>query len=279
MDSSTMGLVGTGLLEVKHFLAMYGLRLFWAVVIFVLGRMAVRYCVKLITKILKARNADDSLISFGASALNFLLMAVVLIAALQQLGFETTSLVAILGALGLAVGLSLQGNLSNLAAGVMILVFKPFKLGHLIETNGTVATVEGISIINTTLKCADGRVVTLPNNSVFNNKITNFSVKEVMRCDLVVGIGYDDDIRKAKEVLADIVANYPKALKDPAPAFLVTELGDNSVNLTVRAYVAGGDYFGSKADLTELIKLRFDEEGISFPYPQRDVHMIGAEAA
>ena len=276
MPDSMAGMLGTGLVEVKYFIAMYGLKLFWALVILIVGRKVVNYLVRLIRRVLAARKADETLIAFGGSALQFLLMAVVLIASLQQLGFATSSLVAILGALGLAVGLALQGNLSNLAAGVMILFFKPFRLGHLIETNGTIATVEAISIINTTLKCADGRVVILPNNSVFNSKITNYSLKEVMRADLMIGIGYGDDIKKAKEVLADIVANYPKALAEPAPQFLVSELGDSSVNLAVRVHVNNADYWSSKAELTELIKLRFDEEGINIPYPQRDIHMIAA---
>ena len=274
MDASMFDSVMAG---ISGWLALYGLKLLGAVLILLLGMIAARRLTAWAQKLMRRAKMEETLITFGGSLLRFLLGAFVIIAALNQLGFQTASLIAILGAASLAVGLALQSNLSNLAAGVLILLFKPFKLGNVIETSGSTGTVHGINILTTTLKCADGRMVTVPNNKLFSDKVINYSVQKTMRADIVVGIGYEDDIPRAREVIKDILENYPNALKEPAPQILVVELGDNSVNIAIRTHVNKKHYWSAKSDLMEAVKLRFDREGINIPYPQRDVHLIPQE--
>ena len=271
MDVSTFDSV---LAAVNGWLALYGLKLLGALLILLLGMMAARRLTAWGQKLMRKAKMEETLITFGGSLLRFLLGAFVIIAALNQLGFQTASLIAILGAASLAVGLALQSNLSNLAAGVLILLFKPFKLGDVIESSGSTGTVHSINILTTTLKCADGRMVTVPNNKLFSDKVINYSVQETMRADIVVGIGYEDDIPRAKEVIKDILDNYPNALKEPEPQILVVELGDSSVNIAIRTYVNKKHYWSAKSDLMEAVKMRFDQEGISIPYPQQDVHLV-----
>ena len=196
-----------------------------------------------------------------------------LISVASMIGIETTSFIAILGAAGLAIGLALQGSLGNFAGGVLVLLFKPFKVGDFIDAQGVAGTVSEIQIFNTIIKTPDNKVIIVPNGAVYNGVITNFSKEATRRVDFVFGIGYGDDIKKAKEVIARLVDADERAMKDPAPTIVVSELADSSVNISCRVWVNASDYWGVFFDLTENVKLTFDAEGISIPFPQQDVHM------
>jgi small conductance mechanosensitive channel len=225
------------------------------------------------SKVMIKRGVDAMLASFMSSIAYILAAAFIVIAALGHLGIQTTSLVAIIGAAGLAIGLALQGSLANFASGVMIIAFRPFKVGDFVEAGGAVGVVEGIQIFSTQMKTGDNKTIIIPNANITNSNITNYSTKDTRRVDLVFGIGYDDDIKKAKQILEDIVTNDERILKDPAPVVAVSELADSSVNFIVRPWVNAADYWAVYWDLTETVKLVFDKEGISIPYPQQDVHM------
>lgn len=265
------------LTQVQTWLALYGLSLVAALAIVVIGLMVVKYLTRLVVTIMTRAKLDQALITFVGSLTRFALIAVVVIAALNQIGFQTASLIAVLGGAVFAVGMALQSNLASLASGVLILIFQPFKLGDTIECGSVTGTVEHIDILQTRLRCADGRTVVMPNVKLTGDAVTNYSAREVMRADLVIGIGYDDDLIRAKRIVGEVLAAYPKALKEPEPVVAVLELADSSVNLAVRPYVNKDDYWQAKLDLHELIKLRFDAEGISIPYPQTDVHLHKAE--
>lgn len=226
---------------------------------------------------MEKREVDVLLASFSSNIIYVALVAFVIIAALGQLGIQTTSFVAIIGAAGLAIGLSLQGSLSNFASGVMIIAFRPFKVGDFIEAGGVSGVVEGIQIFSTQMRTGDNKAIIVPNSNIIGGNITNYSAKDTRRVDLVFGIGYDDDIKKAKDVLAELVNNDERILKDPEPVIAVSELADSSVNFVCRPWVKTADYWGVYFDLTEAVKLRFDKEGISIPYPQQDVHMHTVE--
>jgi small conductance mechanosensitive channel len=223
--------------------------------------------------ILVNRNIDPMLASFFTSIAHILVIVFVVIAALSELGIQTTSLIAILGAAGLAVGLSLQSSLSSFAAGVMIIAFRPFKVGDYIEAGGTAGIVEGIHIFSTRMRTADNKTVIVPNASIFNGNIVNYSDRDTRRVDMVFGISYDDDIQAARQILEDVLSKDERILDDPAPVIAVSELADSSVNLIVRPWVKTDDYWPVLWDLTETIKTRFDQEGIHIPYPQQDVHL------
>ena len=200
------------------------------------------------------------------------MLLVVIIASLNQLGVDTTSLIALIGAAGLAVGLALQGTLQNFAAGVMLIIFRPFKTGDFVEAGGCAGIVENVSIFNTVMRTGDNKEVTIPNGAIYGGTITNYSAKPTRRVDLVFGIGYDDDIKKAKAILEQLMNDDERILSDPAPLVAVGELADSSVNFNVRPWVNSADYWGVYFDLTENVKLAFDAAGISIPYPQMDVH-------
>jgi small conductance mechanosensitive channel len=244
-----------------------------AIVIFFIGRIAIKVIVKLIRSLLTRAGFDTILVNFLGSILNFLLMLVVVIAALDQLGVDTTSLVALVGAAGLAVGLALQGSLQNFAAGVMLVVFRPFTKGDFVEAAGVAGVVEEINIFNTRLKTGDNKIVIVPNGAIFSSNITNYSANETRRIDMVFGIGYDDDLKQAKAILQRILSEDERILKEPAPLVALGELADSSVNFNVRPWVASGDYWSVFYDLNEKVKLAFDADGISIPYPQMDVHL------
>ena len=244
-----------------------------AIVIYVVGKIVVNVLISVFGKLMARSKYDDMLVDFLKSILRALLMLFVIIAALNQLGVDTTSLVAILGAAGLAIGLSLQGSLQNFAAGVMLLVFKPFKLGDFIEAGGTMGTVNSVGIFSTTMVTPDNKQIIVPNGAIYGNNITNFSEKETRRVDMVFGIGYGDDLLKAKQILEAMVTEDSRILADPAPQVAVSELSDSSVNFVVRPWVNSGDFWGVMFDFTEAVKLRFDAEGISIPFPQMDVHV------
>ena len=224
-------------------------------------------------KTLRKSRVDDTLVSFVSSLTYAVLLCIVVIAALGKLGFQTTSLVAILGAAGLAVALSLQGSLANFASGVLMIIFRPFKVGDFIEGAGVSGTVEAISIFTTELKSGDNKKIIVPNSKLTGDTITNFSAKEVRRIDMVVAAGYGDDLDKVKGVLRNILDQDERILKDPAPVVAVLALADSSVNFAVRPWVKTADYWPVNFALQETIKKRFDIEGISIPFPQQDVHL------
>lgn len=257
----------------NEYVVPWGINLIMAIIVFIVGRIVVKMLVGGIRKLLAKSNMDEMLINFLSSILNAVLMLVVVIAALEQLGVDTTSFVALIGAAGLAIGLSLQGSLQNFAAGVMIIVFKPFKLGDFVEAGGVTGVVEQIHIFNTTMKTPDNREIIVPNGNVYGGVVVNYSARDTRRVDLVFGIGYDDDIKKAKEIMATIIEEDERILKDPAPVIALGELADSSVNFNVRPWVKSEDYWDVRADLLEKVKLAFDENEISIPYPQMDVHV------
>ena len=244
-----------------------------AAVVLVAGIWAAKLIKKLVVSLMENKEIEPMLISFASSITYIALVAFVIIAALGQLGIQTTSFIAIIGAAGLAIGLSLQASLSNFASGVMIIFFRPFKVGDFVEAGGVSGVVEGIQIFSTQMRTGDNKAIIVPNASITSSNITNYSAKDERRIDLIFGIGYDDDIKQAKNVLADIVKKEKRILKDPQPLIAVSELADSSVNFVVRPWVKTEDYSGVLYALTEAVKLRFDKEGISIPYPQQDVHM------
>lgn len=252
---------------------LYAVDLIIGILIFVIGRWVAKFLVKLVRKLMDRRNVDRTLSRFASNLLFSLLMAVVIIAALGQIGVQTTSLVAIVGAAGLAVGLALQGSLSNLASGVMLIIFRPFKAGDYVEAGGVSGAAEEISIFTTTLKTPDNKRVIVPNSQITSGSIVNYSAEEKRRIDLVYGISYGDDIRRTKEIIEAVLAEDTRILRDPAPTIAVLELAANSVNLAVRPWVATADYWDVYFALNERMKQRFDAEGVRIPFPQREVHM------
>jgi len=259
---------------ISEYLVPWGINIILALAIFIIGKWAAKIIVKMIERVMIKSKLDDVLVSFLGSILNTALLLVIIIAALDQLGVDTKSVLAIFAAAGLAVGLALKDSLSNFAAGVMLVVFKPFKLGDFIEAAGVTGVVELIGIFTTILRTGDNREITVPNAQIYSGVITNFSARDTRRIDLVIGIGYDDDIKSAKQLLDKIIAADERILTDPAPVILVSELGESSIDLVVRPWVKSGDYWVVRSDLLETIKAEFDSAKISFPYPQRDVHLF-----
>ena len=251
----------------------WGINLVLALAILILGRWLVRPVVSMITRLLRRSKLDPMLVAFAGSIVHALLLLLVIIAALDRLGVDTTSLVALIGAAGLAVGLALQGSLQNFAAGVMLVVFRPFKVGDFIEAAGVAGTVETIGIFTTTLRTPDNRDIVVPNGQLYSGTITNNSARDTRRIDLVFGIGYGDDLDKARQVLQGIVDADARILKEPAPVIAVAELAASSVDLAVRPWVQASDYGAVRFDLLEGVKRAFDANGISIPYPQTDVHL------
>lgn len=258
---------------IDNYLMPWGIKLTTALLIFIVGKWVAKQLVKVLKHALKLSKIDDMLIDFIASIANALLLLVVIMAALNQLGVDTTSLVALIGAAGLAVGLALQNSLQNFAAGVMLLVFKPFKKGDFIEAADISGTVENIQIFSTTLRTGDNKEIIIPNGKIYGTHIINYSSKGTRRVDMTFGIGYDDDLKRAKTILTELVEADERILKDPAPVIALSELGDSSVNFIVRPWVNSSDYWKVYWDMNEKVKLAFDEAGISIPYPQMDVHL------
>ncbi len=206
-------------------------------------------------------------------------MVFVVLAALSQVGIQTTSFIAIIGAAGLAIGLALQGSLANFAAGFLLIIFRPFKVGDFIEAGGVSGSVESIQIFTTTLTTPDNKTVIVPNSNIYSGNITNYSAKETRRVDLVVGVSYDADLSQVKAILNEIAANDERVMSDPEPVIAVSELADNSVNLVMRMWTKTADYWGVYFDATETVKVRLDEAGVGIPYPQRDVHLYEHKVA
>ena len=255
-------------------LADFGIDLVVAILIFVLGRIAVGLIAGAVRKGMTRGKADPTLVGFVGNIVTAIGMAFVVIATINELGVQTAGLVAVLGAAGLAVGFALQGSLSNFASGVMLLIFRPINVGDYVEAGGTSGSVKDIGIFTTTLHTPDNKKVIVPNAQITSDTITNYSANDTRRVDLVAGIGYSDDIPRAKAVLERIAKEHELTLDDPAPMIELSNLGDSSVDFVVRPWVKTADYWRVYFDLTERIKTEFDKEGISIPFPQRDVHLF-----
>jgi len=256
-----------------EFATSYGIKIIGAIAIIVIGRIIVGILTKIVRRFMTKADVDETLTKFVVSLARIGLMVFVFIAALGTLGIETASFAALIAAAGLAIGFALQGSLSNFAAGVMLIIFRPFRAGDYVEAGGAAGTIESVNIFSTIMKSPDNKKLIIPNSKITGDSIINYSAKETRRVDMVFGIGYDDDIRKAKATLVQILASDDRILKDPAPTVAVLELADSSVNFVVRPWVKTGDSWGVLFDITEKVKLTFDEQGISIPFPQQDVHM------
>jgi len=247
---------------------------FVALLIFLIGKWIARRITNMLIRLMKSRDVDVTLIKFLEGIIYYALLVSVVIAAAGQLGIKTTSFLAVLGAASLAIGLALKDSLSNFSSGVMLILFRPFRVGDWVTIGGETGKVEAISVFSTILNTGDNQKKIIPNGAISNATITNITANPTRRVDLVVGIGYDDDIRKAKETLEAILATDTRIHKDPAPTVAVSALGESSVDLVVRPWVDTADYWDVFFSLNETIKLTFDEKGISFPFPQQDVHLI-----
>lgn len=249
------------------------LNLVAAFFIYLVGKWAAKVISNLVERLMVKAKVDVALAKFVRNLVKVIILGFAIIAAIGKLGVQTTSFIAILGAAGLAVGMALQGTLSNFAAGVMLILFKPFKIGDFIEGGGVLGSVEEIQIFNTILRSSDNRKIILPNSKISGDTITNFSGIDKRRVDMTFGIAYADDMKKAKEVLLKLMNEDPRVLKDPAPLVAVSELGDSSVNLVCRPWVKPSDYWGVYFDAMEQGKLALEAAGMSIPFPQRDVHL------
>ncbi len=263
-----------GMLETIATLATtWGLKLLGAIAVFAVGRAVAKWARKSVRKALKKGDMDETLIPFTASLVYYLVLAFVVIAVLGMVGIQTASIIAVLGAAGLAVGLALQGTLSNFAAGVMLLVFRPFGKGDFIEAGGVKGTVQSIGIFTTQLNTPDNVGIWLPNSKVWGDKIHNFAANDTRRVDLVVGIDYGDDIQTAIDTIRRVLDKDDRVLSDPAPVIAVDNLGASSVDIIVRPWCKREDYWQLKWDLTRTFKTAIEAAGCSFPFPQRDVHL------
>ena len=251
----------------------WGINIGLALLIFIVGRFAVSIIIGIVRKLLSKAGMDNILINFISAIVSWLLLLVVVIQALSQLGVDTNSLIVLIGAAGLAVGLSLRDFLQNFAAGVMLLIFRPFKEGDSVEAGGIAGSVKQINIFSTTFLTADNKQVIVPNGAIYSGVITNNSATGTRRIDMVFGIGYEDDIEKAKGIIEEIIKSESRILNTPEYVIAVGELADSSVNIYVRPWVSTSNYWPVKFDFIEKIKLEFDKNGISIPYPQMDVHI------
>jgi len=253
-----------------------GVRLLLSIVLLIIGRWIVGMVVRGVRAVMDKSGIDETLTHFAVNVLYYALLAIVVVAALNNIGVDTTSVIAIFGAATLAIGLALQDSLNNFASGVMIVLFRPYKVRDMVEVSGVFGKVEEVRIFNTALLTLDNKQVIIPNGAILSDNIINYSTKGYIRIDLVFGIGYQDDLLKAKEILLDIVTSYEKCLTHPAPSVTVLELADSSVNFAVRPYARVEDYWDVHFHVTEQVKLRLDEAGISIPYPQQDIHLFQA---
>ncbi len=269
MDANAENLVQT----VVTLVSTWGLQVIGALVVLLVGRVVAGSLRRLTRRALERANLEPVLIPFFANFIYYLTLAAVVIAVLSLFGIETTSLIAVLGAAGLAVGLALQGTLSNFAAGVMLLIFRPFKVGDFVEVAGEAGSVQEVGVFSSTLHTPDNVKVTIPNSAVYGQTIKNYTANDTRRNDLVIGISYGDDIARAIETISQVLAADSRVLEDPEPIVAVAELADSSVNLVVRPWCTGGDYWALRFDLTRKLKEELEAAGCSIPYPQRDVHL------
>ncbi|KXJ56452.1 MAG: mechanosensitive ion channel protein [Colwellia sp. Phe_37] len=268
-----MDIAQNWLIDNQQMLIDFAIKLLVALAIVIIGKFIANMVRKGVVKVMRHKGMDEAIISFISSLLYGMLFFIVIVAAISHLGFNTTSLVAIVGAAGLAVGLALQGSLSNFASGVLLIVFKPFKSGDFIEVSGVTGIVEKILIFSTELRTGDNKTVIIPNGSITSGTITNYSTKPTRRIDLIIGVSYDADLAKTKALLHKVVSADERVLKDQAITVGVSELADSSVNFVVRPWVKSSDYWPTYFDLLEKIKTELDNEGIEIPFPQLSVHM------
>jgi small conductance mechanosensitive channel len=264
--------------KIWEILTVYGLKILAAIAVFIIGRWIAKALTKAVERVMGKSKVDQTLIRFTGNLVYIALFTFVILAALGQLGIQTTSFIAVLGAAGLAIGLALQGSLANFAAGFLIILFRPYRIGDVIEGAGTAGKVEEIQIFTTKIATPDNKTVIVPNAKLTGDNIINWTVKGTRRVDMVFGIGYDDDIDKAKKIMENVLAKDARILKEPATTIAVSELADSSVNFVVRPWVKGDDYWSVYFDTTENVKKAFDDEGISIPFPQRDVHVFQHQA-
>jgi len=250
----------------------YAINFVVAILIFVIGKKLARFGATIVEKLLVKSKVDETLTNFLTKVVYSVLIVIVVLATLSKLGIETTSFIAILGAVGLAIGLAFQSTLSNISAGVMIIIFRTFSIGDFIEAAGVSGSIEEINLFNTVFKTVDNKVIIVSNSNIIGGNIINYSKKDTRRVDFVFGIGYDDDLKLAKNTLMDIITSDSGVLKDPEPFVAVSELANSSVNFVVRVWVKSSDYWGVNFDTIEKVKLTFDEKNISIPYPQMDIH-------
>ena len=256
----------------------FGVKILAALAVFIIGRWVVKYLRNLTERLMGKRNVDITLSKFIANMTYVALLTFVILAALGMLGVQTTSFIAVIGAAGLAIGLALQGSLANFAAGVLMIIFRPFKVGDFIEGAGVAGIVEEVQIFTTRLATPDNKTIIIPNAKLTSDNIINYSAKGTRRADMVFGIGYEADIDKARDIITDILSTDERVLKEPPIQVAVSALADSSVNFVARAWVNAGDYWGVVFDTTEAVKKRFDAEGVSIPFPQRDVHIYEHKA-
>ncbi|MGR5149115.1 small-conductance mechanosensitive channel MscS [Photobacterium alginatilyticum] len=269
---------GTWVADNQELLIQYGVNILSALLILFIGNMITKGIANGVAKVLRKKDMDEAVVEFLHSLVRYLLFVIVLIAALGRIGVQTASVVAVIGAAGLAVGLALQGSLSNFAAGVLIVAFRPFKSGDYVEIGGVAGSVESIQIFSTVLCTPDNKMVVVPNGAVIGSAITNYSHHKTRRIDFVIGVSYDADLKKTKEVLTRVVNAESRVLKDPEPTIGVVALADSSVNFVVRPWVNTVDYWGVYFDLLQAIKEELDKENIGIPYPQMDVHLNKLES-
>jgi len=257
----------------QDFLLNSAVNLLIALVIFYIGRWLALGAARLVSKALLLRKVDRAVVSFLSSIVYAGALIAVALIALSHLGIQTTSFIAILGAAGLAIALALQGSLSNFASGVLIIIFRPFKAGDMVDVAGISGVVERIDIFQTIFKTGDNKKIIVPNSQITGGPIINYSAEPRRRIDLVIGISYDSDLRRAKQILHDILSNDPRVLKDPAPVIAVSALADSAVQLVVRPWVQAADYWPVYWNVLEKVKLDFDQQGIEIPFPQMSLHM------
>lgn len=251
----------------------YGVRILVALLVLVVGLWGAGLVRNAIRRTMERNGVEPTLVAFVSKIAYYALLVAVVIAAISQVGIETTSFIAVLGAAGLAIGLALQGSLSNFASGVLLILFRPMRVGNFVEAGGVMGTVEEIGLLATQLRTPDNKGIVVPNSQVMGSHIVNFNAYPTRKLELVYRIGYREDFERAKAILTDIVESDPRTLKDPAPQVRVHTLGENSIEIVVRPWVRGEDYWPMYFDLQEGVKKRFDAEGITIPYPQRDVHL------
>jgi small conductance mechanosensitive channel len=254
--------------------ATFGIKLIAAIAILIIGNIIAKNIRKLILKLMDKKKVDKTISSFISSLTFSAFWIFVILAALSQLGIQTTSFIAVIGAAGLAIGLALQGSLSNFASGFLIILFRPFKVGDYVKAGGVSGSISKISIFTTDFTTPDNKKIIVPNSQIMNGTITNYSAEKTRRVDLTFGVGYETDISKVKDILSNIITGHKHVLKDPEPFVRVGELADSSINFVVRVWTKTEDYWGVFFDLTEQVKNEFDKNGISIPFPQMDVHLI-----
>lgn len=258
---------------ITEILTVFGFKILAALVVLLVGSWVAKWIRGLIRRLMEKRGLESTVTGFVANLSYYAIITFVVIAALGQLGIRTASFIAVLGAAGLAVGLALQGSLSNFAAGVLLVIFRPFKVGDFVEAGGATGIVDSLEIFSTIFKSLDNKKIIVPNSNILADNIVNYSAYPIRRVDLVFGIGYNDDIDQAKQIIWDVLNQDDRILKEPAPTVSLCELADSSVNFAVRPWVNGTDYWNVFFDTTETLKKRFDAAGINIPYPQRDVHI------